>query len=319
VHCGSVVLVDAHGTIHWSVGDPHLVTFPRSSLKPFQALALVARGGVERFGLDQRDLAIACASHTAQAIHVDAVCSLLSKIGARPEALACGAHAPIDSVTASELARRGEAPSAVHNNCSGKHSGMLALARLLDAPLEDYLDLTHAAQQAIFLTLVDVLELDIGHLPVGVDGCSAPAYAVPLDKMARGFALLGDPSQAPVRWREPLSILGSAMRAHPELIAATSGRVDTDLMRGSAGAIVAKGGAEGYFGMGHQSGLGVAVKILDGDSTSRARGVAAVATAERLGWVTPGALAAHGPRKPMLNWAGRPTGEVRPAPALLDG
>ena len=310
VHHGALVLVDRDGNVQWSIGDPRLVSFPRSSLKPFQLLALVARGGVQRFGLDERDLAIASASHSGQDIHVDAVCRLLSKIDAGPEALACGAHAPIDEEAAARLETE---PSAVHNNCSGKHAGMLALARLLGAPLEGYLTRDHPAQQAIRETLTDVLALDDENLPVGIDGCSAPAYAVPLDKLARGFALLARPEG---KWAEPLLTISKAMRKHPELIAATHGRVDTDLMRVANGSIVAKGGAEGYFGMGHVDGLGLAFKILDGDAAHRARSTTVVAAAQALRWIDQDALAEYGPRTPMRNWAGKVTGEVRPAEAL---
>jgi L-asparaginase II len=313
VHHGALVMVNTDGAVCWSIGDPELLSFPRSSLKPFQLLALVARGGVERFGLDQRDLAIASASHSGQEIHVDAVCRLLAKIGASPEALQCGAHAPVDA----EATKRVPAPQAVHNNCSGKHAGMLTLARLLDAPLDGYLGLQHPAQRAIRETLIDVLELDADNLPVGIDGCSAPAYAVPLRKLARGFALLGKPTAAPARWQTGLTRIGAAMCSHPELVAATHGRVDTDLMRAAKGAVMAKGGAEGYFGMGHTTGLGVALKLLDGDAAQRARRVTVVAAAERLGWVPDGALREHGPRVAIHNWAGKLTGEARPATVLV--
>jgi len=311
VHHGALVAVTGDGHVEWSIGDPALVSFPRSSLKPFQLLPLVARGGVARFGLEPADLAIAAASHSGEEIHVQAVCRLLEKIDAPASALACGTHAPIDEDAAARLEERGEAPSAVHNNCSGKHSGMLALARLLGAPLEGYLDPMHPAQQAIRETLIDVLALDAQDLPMGIDGCSAPAYAVRLDKLALGFALLGNPAQARAGWRAALHTVGDAMRARPELVAGTNGRVDTDLMRKGKGAIVAKGGAEGYFGMGHQAGLGVAFKILDGDAAHRARSAVAVAAAQRLGWIAPDSLAAYGPRLPISNWAGRRTGEVR--------
>jgi L-asparaginase II len=210
------------------------------------------------------------------------------------------------------LAERGESPSPVHNNCSGKHAGMLALARLLGAPLEGYLQPDHPAQQAIRATLIDVLELDASRLVFGIDGCSAPAYAVPLDKLARGFALLGQSPAAP----GGLAAISSAMRARPELVAGSSGRVDTDLMRAAAAAVVAKGGAEGYFGMGHDAGLGIAFKIVDGDAAHRARSAVAVGVAERLGWVRPGRLAEYGPASPIHNWAGRRTGEVRLAESL---
>jgi L-asparaginase II len=309
IHHGALVVVDTAGAVRWSAGDTGLVSFPRSSLKPFQLLALVARDGVERFGLDSRDLAIASASHSGQDMHVEAVCRLLAKIDASPAALACGAHAPGDPASAARVSQ----PEAVHNNCSGKHAGMLALARLLNAPLEGYLERDHPAQVAIRATLCEVLQLE--DPPVGIDGCSAPAYAVPLAKLARGFALLGAPEG---KFQAGLSIISAAMRAHPALVAGTNHRVDTELMRTAAGAVVAKGGAEGYFGMGHTDGVGLAFKILDGDAAQRARSVSVVAAAQRLGWIQPGELEDFGPTLPMRNWAGKLTGEVRPAPALRE-
>lgn len=313
VHVGALVVVDTNAEQRWSIGGPGLLSFPRSSLKPFQLLALVQRGGVDRFGLTTVDLAIAAASHSGESIHVHAVQQLLQKIDVPPDALACGVHEPSDAQSAQQLQQRGEKATALHNNCSGKHTGMLALARLLDAPIEDYINPAHPAQQAIREALVEVLQLDQADLPVGIDGCSAPAYAVRLDKMARGFALLGDPSKAPEKWRDALWRVSSAMRLHPELVAGTKGRVDTDVMRDASGSVVAKGGAEGYFGMGHRDGLGLAFKVLDGDAARRARSCVVAAAAERLNWVPRGSLAEYGPCLPITNWAGRTTGELRAA------
>lgn len=317
LHLGALALADPSGELRWSLGDAHLRTFPRSALKPFQLLALVQRGGIERFGFTSAEVAIMAASHSGEPGHVATVESVLSKIDASAVDLRCGTHLPLAADAAATLARDGIQPSALHNNCSGKHAGMLALARLLDAPLEGYLDPSHPAQRAIRDCLVDVLTLDPSDLPVGLDGCSAPAYAVPLDRMARGFALLGAPERAPAGTAEGLRAIGDAMRAHPDLVGGSSGRVDTELMRLDRG-LVAKGGAEGYFGVGHPDGLGLALKILDGDAAGRARSAAVVGAARRLGWVDPGDLAEYGPGRPISNWAGHQTGQVRAAPPLLD-
>src|SRR5206468_9615204 len=142
------------------------------------------------------DLAITSASHSGEEIHVEAVGGLLGKIDASPDALACGTHPPMDEGAAERLEQSGGQPSAIHNNCSGKHAGMLALARLLDAPLEGYVDPQHPAQRAIRACLVELLDLDAADLPVGIDGCSAPAYAIPMRPMARGFGLLAAPDTA---------------------------------------------------------------------------------------------------------------------------
>ena len=311
-HHGAVVVADAQGGVRWSVGDPALRTFPRSSLKPFQLLALVQRGGVQRFGFSPPEIAVMAASHSGEPLHVRLVESVLARIDAPPETLACGVHPPLHPGSAADLVRAGHAPSPLHNNCSGKHAGMLALARLLDAPLDGYLDPEHPAQRVIRECLIEVLRLDAADLPYGLDGCSAPAYAVPLDRMAAGYALL---ASAPGAFRT----IADAMRAHPEVVGGTSGRADTELMRRPR-RLVAKGGAEGYFCAGHPDGLGLALKILDGDPSGRARSAVAVGAALRFDWLDAsdldGPLAEYAPGHAIANWAGRHTGEVRLAAEL---
>jgi L-asparaginase II len=317
IHYGAIAVGDGQGRITWSAGDPDLLSFPRSSLKPLQALALVARGGIDRFSLTSDELAIMAGSHSGEAIHVETVLSVLSKIDAPPEALMCGVQVPLDVAAARALAASGTPASALHNNCSGKHAGMLALARLLGAPLADYIDPEHQAQRVIRDTLVDLLGLDPAHLPIGLDGCSAPAYAVSLRAMARGFALLSAPSKAPGAWQAPLETIASAMHSHPVLVGGSHHRLDTDVMRLQRG-LVAKSGAEGYFCIAHPDGVGMALKIQDGDAANRARLLAAVTTVHRQGWLTDhdlaNSLSEYGPELPLINLAGHRIGEVRPAP-----
>jgi len=319
VHVGALVVADAAGKALRALGDPDLLSFPRSSLKPFQLATLARLGGIERFGFTPAEVAVMASSHSGEEQHVLAVRSILAKVGADPNCLDCGPHEPLDADAAAALRRAGQPPLSLHNNCSGKHAGMLALARLLDAPLDNYLDPQHPAQRAIREGIGDLLDLDPGQLPFGRDGCSAPAYAVPLRAMARGFARLGEPARAPSRWRSALSQIGEAMRAHPALVGGSVGRVDTDLMRLGLG-LVAKGGAEGYFCIGHPRGAGLALKVLDGDAAARARHVTVTAALLALGWLEParheGPLAAYGPRVAVTNWAGRRVGEARPSAAL---
>jgi len=315
IHVGALAVVDTDGEIVWALGDPTLLSFPRSSLKPFQLLPLIQRGGVERFAFTPAEVAVMAGSHSGEEIHVAAVRSVLEKVGASAEALACGAHPPLDAVSAERLRVERAEPSALHNNCSGKHSGMLALARLLGAPLEGYFEPDHPAQEAIRAAIVDVLE-PAGEMVTGLDGCGAPAYALTLLATARGFARLGRPDGAPARWREALGRVAAAMQAHPEMVAGTHGRIDTDLMLLNTG-LIAKGGAEGYFAVGHRQGYGLALKILDGDAARRARHVALIAALQTLAWINDadvaGPLSAYGPVIPITNWAGRAAGEVRPA------
>ena len=312
-HLGALVVTDAAGTVLQSLGNPYLVNFPRSSLKAFQLASTIAHGAAERFGFGDREIAVMASSHSGEEIHVAAVLDVLNRIEAPPEVLACGPHLPLGLDAAERMQRANLFPSALHNNCSGKHAGMLTLARLLDAPLEGYLDPQHPAQQAIREALGEILGLDAQTLPYGIDGCSAPAYAPPLANMARAFAQLGDSDQAPPRWRAALARVAAAMRARPEMVGGTVGRMDTELMRLGTG-LVAKAGAEGYFAVGHPSGLGLAVKILDGDATDRARRVAVHSALERLGWIGPDVDG--GVSLPLANWAGLHIGEVHPAAAL---
>lgn len=311
LHLGAIAAIDADGSVRWSAGDTGLITFPRSSLKPLQLLALVELGGVERFGFQSDELAVMAGSHGGEVIHIERVQRILEKIEAPPEALMCGVQKPLNAQVAS--------PTALHNNCSGKHAGMLALARLLGAPLEDYINPSHRAQQAIREVLVDLLQVTTDKVVIGMDGCSAPAYALPLHKMARGFALLGCARFAPEWHRAALQLVGDAMRQHPELVAATSGRVDTELMRANP-RLVAKSGAEGYFAVGHADGVGLTLKVIDGDAGGRARNLAVAMAVRRSGWLEDaafdGALGQFGPRLPIRNLAGRVTGEIRPT-ALL--
>ena len=319
IHLGVVGVVDARGNLKWSAGDAAVVTFPRSSLKPLQLLALVARRGIEQFGLTPDELAVMAGSHGGEPAHVERVLSILDKIDAPATALACGAQTPLDATAAANLARSGASPTALHNNCSGKHAGMLALARLLGAPLDHYIDPEHPVQVAIRECLLEVLGLSESQLGAGIDGCSAPAYAVPLHSMARAFALLGNSAEAPQGLRAGLETIGDAMRRFPELVGASRGRVDTELMRLGAG-LVAKSGAEGYFCVGQAEGSGLALKILDGDAAGRARNLAIVMAVRRAQWIADdhlsGPLSAFAPRVAIRNLAGRHTGDVRPAGAL---
>jgi L-asparaginase II len=321
VHLGAIALVDTSAAVRWSAGDPQVVTFPRSSFKPLQLLALVERGGVERFGLEPDELAVMAGSHGGEPIHEERVQRILAKIDAPPDALLCGVQTPLNAGAAAQLRKSGTKPSVLHNNCSGKHAGMLALARLLGAPLEDYINPEHPAQRVIRATIQNVLALAPDELHVGIDGCSAPAFAVPLDKMARGFALLGCYAAAPEPHCGALEVIGSAMRQHPELVAASSGRIDTELMRLHRG-LVAKSGAEGYFCVGHADGLGLALKLIDGDPSARARNLAITMAVRRAGWISDadlaGPLATFGPRILIHNLAGRHTGEVRPTALLAE-
>ena len=307
IHLGHLAVVDTDGRVHASLGDPGHVTYFRSCAKPFQAIGSLGTGIAARYELSTEHLAIMSASHSGEPRHVEIVRDLLRRTGIAESALQCGAHWPYDERAAASARRQMDEPLAVFNNCSGKHAGMLAAARALDAPLETYLDPAHPVQQRIR----GVIEAFTGCPPAvihyGIDGCSAPNAAVPLAAVARSFAGLLTSTD-----KTPASVV-AAMTQHPFLIGGTD-RFDTRLMEVTGGRLLAKGGAAGAHCTGdRRSRRGLAVKFDSGDGTWIA--VAVVAALERLGWLD------EGEREALSNFA-HPTlrnhkrqavGTVRPA------
>ncbi len=256
-HRGAFAVADTNGRIVASAGNFKEVFFPRSAIKAFQCLPLIESGGAARFDLDDAEIALCCASHAGEPEHVRVARSILAKAGIAEACYECGAHMPTAREACYDLVRKGEKPQAVHNNCSGKHAGMLALARHLNAPLEGYVLPTHPVQQAVAECLSRYCEVDVSAAPVGTDGCSVPTWAVPMDKIARGFARLAKTSNAASQW------IIRAARAHPFLIAGT-GRFDTKVMQ-AVPRLFIKVGAEGVFcGSVPHAGLGFALKCDDG-------------------------------------------------------
>jgi L-asparaginase II len=264
VHRGRLVIhTGTH--VRGSLGDVQRPVYVRSSAKPFQAAALVASGAADAFGFDDREIALAAASHSGEPEHVETVRSMLAKAGISAESLGCGVHAPMNEAAAAALVREGRKPTALHNNCSGKHAGMLALAKHIGAPLEGYTDPTHPAQVRILDTVARCAGIPRTALHVAIDGCSAPAPAMPLVALARAFAMLADPSRLPADLQSPVRRVAAAMAAHPRLYAGT-GRFDTLVGEASGGRVVAKGGAEGVLGMALLPlGIGIALKSMDGE------------------------------------------------------
>ena len=194
---GHVAVVDVRGHLIASSGDPEATSYMRSVAKPLQATMLVQSGAAERFGLTGPLLAICCASHQGEPSHVAAVREVLARVGVPESALQCGVHAPAYTPAAAALWRAGEEPGAVHNNCSGKHAGMLAAARALGAPLEGYLSLDHPVQQGILANVAALAGVPRERIVIGVDGCSVPVHGLPIRAMAYAYAHLADPTRAP--------------------------------------------------------------------------------------------------------------------------
>ena len=265
-HRGAIAVVDAAGKVIAHAGDVNLVSYLRSSAKPFQLLPLIESGGADRLGFTAAELAIMAGSHSGEPRHVAAVQSILNKIGLSAEALQCGIHLPFNAESARALREAGQEPTVLYNNCSGKHAGMLAQAVDRGLSTDDYLNPQHPVQVTIRQRLAELGDIAVDDVTVGVDGCSAPCFAMPLRASALAFARLADVSNQPQQ--AGLARVAQVMMAHPEMVAG-EGRLDTDLMRAVPGRVVSKGGAEGYHGMGilrpDGSALGVAIKIADGD------------------------------------------------------
>lgn len=309
-HYGHVVGTDAAGRVLFSAGDPDHPTYPRSSLKPLQALAALARGTADRFDFTDAEIAVTCASHSAEPRHIEAVRRILSKIDATEGDLHCGPHPVPHLPTRDQLIREGREPTRIHNNCSGKHSCMLALARVLGAPLSGYWEPHHPVQAEIQRVLAEHCGVRREALTWGTDGCGVPTYRMPLRDLALGFARLATPeslrADAPAGRR-----IVAAMNREPEMVRGEGG-FDSVLMRALPGLVISKGGAEGCHAIGIvDRGIGLAVKVEDGAARPLAPVVLSVLT--RLGLVPelPPALQAL-LRPPVLNTRDQPVGEIRP-------
>lgn len=281
-----VAVADASGDLVAQAGDPALVTFARSAVKPIQALPLVDDGVAERFGLDDEEMALACASHSGEAAHVAVARRLLGKLGLDEHDLACGAHAPFHRPSARALQEAGTAPGRVHNNCSGKHAGMLALAQAHGWDVAGYEQAAHPVQRRMLSEMARWCDVSESDIVVGVDGCGVATFAVSLSSLAGAFARLAGAAVAGEPG--PRRVL-DAMRAHPRLVAGT-GRFCTALMEASSGRVVAKVGAEGVYGaLVPDAGLGIALKVADGGRRAAEPALAAVLAV--LDLLSPGELA----------------------------
>ncbi len=305
VHRGAIAIVDAEGIVRFALGDVESPVYTRSSLKPIQALPLVESGAAEAFALGDDEVALACASHSGEAIHTGTVEEWLERIGCSESDLACGPQLPRHEPTLRAMLANQEKPSRLHNNCSGKHAGFLTLAKHLGAPIAGYESLAHPVQQAVLVTLVRLS--GVAHPASGIDGCAAPNFAIPLTAFARALAQVAG-KKTPGAER-----ILQAMMAYPELVAG-SGRFCTAVMRAAKGKAAVKVGAEGvYAAMLPELGLGLAVKIDDG--AVRGAEVVLAVLLEKLGVLNPGAgLATH----PISNTVGTVVGAVRPAQGLRE-
>ena len=310
-HRGAWAVVDAHGRVLDGAGDLRHPFFTRSAIKALQALPLFESGAADRFGFQPREIALALASHNAEPEHTEGVAALLARLGLSVEHLRCGPQAPGDPATRRELERAGVPPSALHNNCSGKHAGFLALGRHLGADPAEYLAPEGAVQRAVRSALAEVAGVPESELSWAVDGCGAPTYRLSLTSLGAAFARLTRPDGLGAVRRAAAERMIAAVAAHPTLIAGRHGRLCTALAEAGRGRLFPKVGAEAVYVVGAVGrGQALAVKIDDGGQ--RALSAVVLAALARAGWLEPSAEPAlERFRDPTLvNWAGRPVGRL---------
>ena len=307
VHFGSVVVGDADGTVLFAWGDPDLAVFPRSAVKAIQAIPLVESGAADRYGFEDRDLALACASHSGEPDHLRTARDLLSRAELDEKALECGAHWSLRQPVLIEQARGlAHGPTPVCNNCSGKHAGFLCTAVHHGFSTEGYVHPDHPVQETVRRVLEEVTGVPHDSRNRAIDGCSIPTYAVPLRALASAFARLETGTLPPERAKAAARIM-TACRREPFMVAGTD-RFDTAIMKEDG--IFAKTGAEGvYCGSIAGSPYGIALKIADGASRASEVAFAAVCAA-----LSDDAKAHEFARVPLNNWRGTQVGELRPAP-----
>jgi L-asparaginase II len=309
VHRVHVAVMDSAGVLRATSGDPERVSFWRSAAKPFQALALVQDGAVDRFGLTDRELALCCGSHAGTPAHLRVAAAILEKIGCTEGMLACGAHAPFDAAARRAIEERGLEPVRLHNNCSGKHAGMLALARVRGWDAEGYHLPEHPVQARLLEEIGRWTGMPHEAIGIGVDGCGVSCYALPRRSMAFAFAALAGAAR---RGETAPAAVVSAMTLHPDMIAGP-GRLCTELGRLSDGRFFAKIGAEGIYCVGVPGAeLGIALKVEDGSTRAVAPAVAGVL--RELDLISEDDFGAlhHLVFREISNTRGEVTGQLRP-------
>lgn len=317
-HRGAIAVVDPAGRVAMSVGNIDAPIYARSAIKPMQALVLLETGAADAFDLEDRHIAMACASHSSEPGHVDCVSDWLARIGCAEHDLECGPHRPRHVPSADALVRLGEAPTRLHNNCSGKHAGFLSSARHLKQNTKGYTKLQHPVQQRALGIFEQMTGLDLTSAPRGIDGCGAPQIAMPLGNIALAMARLANPDDQPDTRQAAVARIRGAMAAEPWYVAGTD-RFDTRVIAATGGKVLAKTGAEGvYCGILPELDLGVCLKIDDG--AGRAAETAMAGVLKRLGIIA-GQLAADLSdliQPPVLDTNGGAVGAIRFLDAVLD-
>jgi len=265
-HSGAAAVVHAQGQLLEAWGDVQRPIYARSAIKPIQALPLIETGAADHFKLGEIEIALACASHSGERQHIDAVANWLGRVGLSSDDLECGSHSPLDVEAAESLICQGQSPSALHNNCSGKHAGFLTTALHLGDPVRGYVRADHPVQCRVKAALAEMTDSELDNAPMGIDGCGIPVIGLSLCAMALGMARLGRAEVLTGARADAAQKIVNAMIHEPFMVAGTH-RICTDVIRATRGDAVIKTGAEGVFaGVLPRLGVGVAVKIDDGSS-----------------------------------------------------
>lgn len=319
-HRGMIAVVNSRGDQIAHAGDTAFVTFLRSSAKPFQAIPVLTSGAAEHFQITNRELAIIIASHNGLDIHTDTVSGLLVRTGLHADMLKCGIHAPYDKAKAKELGPHGA--TVLHNNCSGKHTGMLAVCKFLGYDLASYDQPDHPLQQHILNLLATFAGMSAMDIALGIDGCGVPTFGLSLYRMALLYARLVNPNEDGLEppLRQACARVTTAMMEFPEMVGSTHGRFDSDLMKVARGRLIAKVGAEGVYTVGvlpdrrYPMGLGLSVKIEDGDDR-RVRAMVVCEALRQLDVLTDDELEqlTHWRRRDVRNRRGEVVGHIGPA------
>jgi len=310
VHLGVAAVANAEGEIIEGWGDTSMVTYPRSALKPIQAIALVETGAYQACGLTSKHLALACASHYGQPIHTELVSAWLADLGLDQSALACGADRPFDEASAVAAIRDGHPVQRIYHNCSGKHCGFLTVARHRGWPIETYDRLDHPAQQLYLDSLSELLGRDAHALPFGIDGCALPAAALPVRDMASMMARFAAARAASPGRRAAILAIHDAMRTYPAYISGT-GQPGVELARVTRGRIIMKSGAEGFMMVYvPDQGLAAVIKIADGNARARIPALIAVLSTVGLLDAAEQRELARLAEPPVLNSVGAKVGRI---------
>ncbi|MEB3101257.1 asparaginase [Ferviditalea candida] len=312
-HRGHIAVVDHQGRLMHSLGNPEIVTFARSSAKLLQAIPVVESGAADFYQFSDEETAVICASHSGEPAHLNAVLSILAKTGLGPEYLQCGVHPPFDSAASRALAERREEPSSLHNNCSGKHSGMLALAKFMGVPTDRYLSIEHPVQKRMLSAVAEMADLPESQIPLGTDGCGVPVFGLPVSRLALAFARLSKNDGLSKQRSEACNRILRSIRRKPFYLAGTN-RFDTRLIEVTGGRIIGKMGAEGVFALAiPERGWGIAVKVEDG--AKRALYPTVTETLRQLHLLNDEETAALQPfhTPAHSNWQGQNVGRIEPA------